>query len=265
MDGRSRVPHRPLAGDRREVARQLQRISYPAETREFQLGCGHGEVVGTLGQANSQASSSFCPPIPTRFEKEKEGRGREARAFFACQKSMTRRDQILDLKQRISAAVIGQEAVVEQLLIALLANGHLLMEGLPGLAKTRTIKTLAKNLESQFSRIQFTPDLLPSDITGTEFTPVKAREVRSCFSKDPSLAISSSRTKSTEHPPRRRQPCLKRWKSGKSPSPARRTSCPTFFSFCHAKSYRAGRHLSAARSPDGSLSSSRFHRLLERR
>ena len=58
--------------------------------------------------------------------------------------------------------------MVEQLLIALLANGHLLMEGLPGLAKTRTIKTLAKNLESQFSRIQFTPDLLPSDITGTE-------------------------------------------------------------------------------------------------
>ena len=81
---------------------------------------------------------------------------------------MTARNQILDLKQRIGAAVIGQEAVVEQLLIALLANGHLLMEGLPGLAKTRTIKTLAKNLESQFSRIQFTPDLLPSDITGTE-------------------------------------------------------------------------------------------------
>jgi MoxR-like ATPase len=81
---------------------------------------------------------------------------------------MTTRDQILDLKQRIGDAVIGQEAVVDQLLIALLANGHLLMEGLPGLAKTRTIKTLAKNLESEFRRIQFTPDLLPSDITGTE-------------------------------------------------------------------------------------------------
>lgn len=81
---------------------------------------------------------------------------------------MALRDSIHDLKQHISAAVIGQDAVVEQLLIALLANGHLLMEGLPGLAKTRTIKTLAKNLESQFRRIQFTPDLLPSDITGTE-------------------------------------------------------------------------------------------------
>src|SRR5215467_2441726 len=81
---------------------------------------------------------------------------------------MSARDTILDLKKRIAAAVIGQEEVIDQLLIALLANGHTLMEGLPGLAKTRTIKTLAANLESQFSRIQFTPDLLPSDITGTE-------------------------------------------------------------------------------------------------
>src|SRR6187402_245950 len=81
---------------------------------------------------------------------------------------MPTRDQILDLKQRIAAAVIGQDAVVEQLLMALLADGHILMEGLPGLAKTRTIKTLAKNLESEFRRIQFTPDLLPADVTGSE-------------------------------------------------------------------------------------------------
>lgn len=81
---------------------------------------------------------------------------------------MSARDEILELKSRIGKAVVGQDGVIEQLLIALLANGHLLMEGLPGLAKTRTIKTLAKNLESEFRRIQFTPDLLPSDITGTE-------------------------------------------------------------------------------------------------
>jgi MoxR-like ATPase len=81
---------------------------------------------------------------------------------------MSARDQLLELKQRINASVIGQEAVVDLLLIALLADGHLLMEGLPGLAKTRTIKTLARNLEAQFRRIQFTPDLLPSDITGSE-------------------------------------------------------------------------------------------------
>src|ERR1700742_356628 len=81
---------------------------------------------------------------------------------------MSAHDQILDLKQRIAASIIGQEEVIDQLLIALLADGHVLMEGLPGLAKTRTIKTLAKNLEADFSRIQFTPDLLPADVTGTE-------------------------------------------------------------------------------------------------
>ena len=81
---------------------------------------------------------------------------------------MTARDQIEDLKKRMARAIIGQEAVVERLIIGLLANGNLLVEGLPGLAKTRAIKALAKNLEVDFSRIQFTPDLLPSDVTGTE-------------------------------------------------------------------------------------------------
>jgi MoxR-like ATPase len=65
-------------------------------------------------------------------------------------------------------SVIGQQAVIENLLIALLANGNILMEGLPGLAKTRAVKSLARNMEADFSRIQFTPDLLPSDITGSE-------------------------------------------------------------------------------------------------
>ncbi len=78
------------------------------------------------------------------------------------------REQILELKKRMQQSIIGQEAVVERLILALLANGNVLMEGLPGLAKTRAIKTMAKNLESDFSRIQFTPDLLPSDVTGTE-------------------------------------------------------------------------------------------------
>ena len=73
-----------------------------------------------------------------------------------------------DLKSMVQESIIGQEQVVERLIIALLANGNVLMEGLPGLAKTRAIKSLAKNLESVFSRIQFTPDLLPSDVTGTE-------------------------------------------------------------------------------------------------
>lgn len=75
---------------------------------------------------------------------------------------------IQTLKERMSRSIIGQEPVVERLIIALLAGGNVLMEGLPGLAKTRAIKSLAQNLESEFRRIQFTPDLLPSDITGSE-------------------------------------------------------------------------------------------------
>jgi MoxR-like ATPase len=65
-------------------------------------------------------------------------------------------------------SIVGQDAMIERLLLGLLANGNLLVEGLPGLAKTRAIKSLAKNLDAQLSRIQFTPDLLPSDITGSE-------------------------------------------------------------------------------------------------
>jgi MoxR-like ATPase len=81
---------------------------------------------------------------------------------------MTARQQVLELKTRMGRSIIGQEAVVERLLIGLLANGNLLIEGLPGLAKTRAIKALAKNLDAEFSRVQFTPDLLPSDVTGSE-------------------------------------------------------------------------------------------------
>ena len=77
-------------------------------------------------------------------------------------------EQIQDLKLRMQQSIIGQEDVIDRLIIGLLANGNLLVEGLPGLAKTRAIKALANNLQADFSRIQFTPDLLPSDVTGTE-------------------------------------------------------------------------------------------------
>ncbi|MGO4405603.1 AAA family ATPase [Bosea sp. RAF48] len=80
----------------------------------------------------------------------------------------TARDAVNDLQSRMNADIIGQERVVERIVVALLANGNVLLEGLPGLAKTRAIKSLSANLESDFSRIQFTPDLLPSDVTGGE-------------------------------------------------------------------------------------------------
>jgi MoxR-like ATPase len=76
----------------------------------------------------------------------------------------------------MARSIIGQDAVVERLLMALLCNGNVLMEGLPGLAKTRAIKTLSTCLESAFQRIQFTPDLLPSDVTGLYYFDQKAGE-----------------------------------------------------------------------------------------
>jgi MoxR-like ATPase len=75
---------------------------------------------------------------------------------------------ITELRDWLSQQIIGQERLVDRLLIALLADGHLLVEGAPGLAKTKAIKDLSKAVEGDFHRIQFTPDLLPSDITGTE-------------------------------------------------------------------------------------------------
>jgi len=72
------------------------------------------------------------------------------------------------LKTYISEQIIGQEVLVERMLIALLADGHMLVEGAPGLAKTRAINVLSKGIEADFHRVQFTPDLLPADLTGTE-------------------------------------------------------------------------------------------------
>ncbi len=73
-----------------------------------------------------------------------------------------------ELREQLAKRIIGQEKLVDRLLIALLADGHLLVEGAPGLAKTTAIKALADHLDGDFHRIQFTPDLLPSDVTGSE-------------------------------------------------------------------------------------------------
>jgi MoxR-like ATPase len=73
-----------------------------------------------------------------------------------------------NVKKEIAKVIVGQEEIIDQLLISLLARGHCLLVGVPGLAKTLLIKTLARVLDLKFSRIQFTPDLMPSDITGTE-------------------------------------------------------------------------------------------------
>lgn len=81
---------------------------------------------------------------------------------------MTALNDVKALQASMAESVLGQDQVIRQILIGLLANGHLLLESLPGLAKTRTVKALARHLDANMSRIQFTPDLLPSDITGAE-------------------------------------------------------------------------------------------------
>ena len=82
--------------------------------------------------------------------------------------SKSNQDSIQNLKKHVEQHIIGQENLVDRMLIALLCDGHLLVEGAPGLAKTKAIKVLSDGIESDFHRIQFTPDLLPADLTGTE-------------------------------------------------------------------------------------------------
>lgn len=77
------------------------------------------------------------------------------------------------LKQEINKAIIGQEYMIDRLLIGLLGNGHVLLEGVPGLAKTLAIKSLAEAVHGEYSRIQFTPDLLPADVVGTQIYSVR--------------------------------------------------------------------------------------------
>src|SRR2546428_10821275 len=76
-------------------------------------------------------------------------------------------EPIARLRAEVGRVVVGQQTIVDRLVIALLIRGHVLVEGLPGLAKTLLVKTLAAAIDGSFKRIQFTPDLLPADITGT--------------------------------------------------------------------------------------------------
>ncbi|MBT7687951.1 MAG: AAA domain-containing protein, partial [Flavobacteriales bacterium] len=77
------------------------------------------------------------------------------------------------INREMDKAIIGQRYMLDRMLIALLSNGHILLEGVPGLAKTLAIKSLASTVEANFSRIQFTPDLLPADLVGTQIYQVK--------------------------------------------------------------------------------------------
>ncbi len=86
------------------------------------------------------------------------------------------KQSVADIKAELAKIIIGQEEFVELLIVGLLANGHVLIEGVPGIAKTLTAKLFAKTLDTNFSRIQFTPDLMPSDVLGTSVLNMKSSE-----------------------------------------------------------------------------------------
>lgn len=96
------------------------------------------------------------------------------------------RDKIVGLKQYMQQRILGQDDLVKKLIITMLADGHALVEGAPGLAKTKAIKTLSECIEADYNRIQFTPDLLPSDITGSEIYVAATGEFE--FRKGPVFA-----------------------------------------------------------------------------
>ncbi|MGF6306269.1 MoxR-like ATPase [Bradyrhizobium sp. i1.8.4] len=106
----------------------------------------------------------------------------------AVEHSAGARNAVRELKSRIGESVLGQDHLVESMLIGLLANGNLLIESLPGLAKTRAVKTLAKHLAADLSRVQFTPDLLPSDVTGAEIYVQTEKGGQFQFQKGPIFA-----------------------------------------------------------------------------
>ena len=140
----------------------------------------------------------------------------DARRHAAASEPTERRDDVLALGQRIGQSVIGQEAMVERLLLGLLADGHLLVEGLPGLAKTRAIKSLARNLDAELSRIQFTPDLLPSDITGSEIYFSEGGKGEFKFQQGPVFAnLDPRRRDQPRARPRCSRRCSRRWRSAR--------------------------------------------------
>jgi MoxR-like ATPase len=147
----------PLIHNLARVPRELHGVSAGGQET------GDSRIPATVATCLSQM-------IPSRAEVVSRDAARWLTVTSALtgRRCMEPRESILKISDAMNAAVIGQQDVVERMLIALLANGHVLMEGLPGTAKTRSVKTLSQLVDSEFSRIQFTPDLLPSDVSGSE-------------------------------------------------------------------------------------------------
>ncbi len=130
------------------------------------------------------------------------------------------RNQFEGLRREIHKVIVGHNDIVEGVLVCLFAGGHALLEGVPGLGKTLLVRTLAESMQLEFSRIQFTPDLMPADIIGTNI--IMEDQATGARSSASSGARCSRRscwpTRSTAPRPRRSRPCWRPCRRSRSPS-----------------------------------------------
>jgi len=156
------------------------------------------------------------------------------------------------VRQEIGKVIVGQEAIVDSVLVALFAGGHVLLEGVPGLGKTLLVRTLAQVLQLNFSRVQFTPDLMPADITGTTMIVEDPQSGRRSFEFQPgpvfaNIVLADEVNRAT---PKTQSALLE---AGTRSYGCRRSTC-SHCAFCRdrdAESDRDGGDLSVARGPTG--------------
>ena len=135
-------------------------------------------------------------------------------------------DDFNALRHELAKVVVGHADVIEQVLIAAVAGGHVLIQGVPGLGKTLLVETLADILQLRFSRIQFTPDLTPSDLLGTFVVMENAAGRRTFeFQQGPIFSNRCWPTMSIAACRRRSRPCSRRWRARRSTSRPRPSTC----------------------------------------
>src|SRR5579872_5723533 len=118
-------------------------------------------------------------------------------------------NRLTNVRREIAKIIVGQDDVVEGVLICLLAGGHVLLEGVPGLGKTTLLRTLSRTMQLKYSRIQFTPDLMPADIVGSMILEGIEGSAPCVFNKVPSSPTWCWRMKSTVRRPRLSRRCSK--------------------------------------------------------
>ena len=165
------------------------------------------------------------------------------------------------VEAELGKAIIGQKDVVEQILLALISGGHCIITGAPGLAKTLLVKSVAKVFRLNFQRVQFTPDLMPADITGTEILTETPQGRQLTFAKGPIFTNLLLADEINRTPPKTQSALLEAMQEHQvtaagSPHPFR-----ALLRASYAKSSRNGRHLSASRGSTRSLSIQYLDRL----